>query len=72
MSTPISIRLPDKTVNELDTLARKLERTKTFLIRKAIDTYLEEYADYLLSMDRLLDKDDHVVDGDTLRDALGL
>ena len=56
MTTTVSIRLPDEIAKELDTLATSLERSKTFIIRKAIESYLRDYADYLIALERLRDK----------------
>ncbi len=71
MSVAISIRLPEKLAKELDKLALATERSKTFLIREAIATYLEEYSDYRVALDRLLDKDDEIIEASELRRRLG-
>jgi len=57
MSTAVSIRLPDDVVRGIEELAASLERSKTYVIRKAIESYLKEYADYLIALERLRDKD---------------
>ncbi len=72
MSKAISIRLPDGLTQALDVVATTTERTKTYLIRKAVETYLSEYADYQVALDRLHDKDDRVLSGRELRKRLGL
>ena len=72
MSTSICIRLPDDTAMELDRLADTLDRTRTYLIRKSIETYLMEYADYMIAFERLHDKDDEVISGKELRERLGV
>ena len=72
MSTSICIRLPDDTAGELDRLADTLDRTRTYLIRKSIETYLLEYADYMIAFERLHDKDDEVISGNELRERLGV
>ncbi len=71
MSSAISLRLPEGTVKALDKLAKSTDRSKSFLIRKAVETYLAEYADYQIALDRLLDKDDAVISGGELRKRLG-
>lgn len=48
------------------------ERSKTFLIRKALENYLEEYADYRVALERLRDKDDMIRAGRAIRKSLGL
>ena len=72
MSSSICIRLPDETVKELESLASALDRTKTYLINKALENYLQEYADYLIALERLNDKDDKIISGRKIRDELGL
>jgi len=72
MSVAISIRLPDKIVNELDDLADSIDRSRTYIIRKAIESYMQEYADYLIALERLRDKDDEIISSDEMREKLGL
>ena len=72
MTSSICIRLPDDMIQELDFLANTLERSKTYIVKKAINQYLEEYKDYLIALERLNDKDDEVISGDKLREQLGL
>ena len=68
----ISIRLPEKLAKELKNMAKSMERSKSFLIREAIATYLEEYSDYQIALDRLLNKDDKIIESSELRSRLGL
>ena len=72
MVKAISIRLPDVLTRELEQIATSTERTKTFLIRKALENYVAEYADYQVAMDRLRDKDDRIISGAELKKRLGL
>jgi RHH-type rel operon transcriptional repressor/antitoxin RelB len=71
MPVSVSVRLPDNTAKALDELARTTERSKTYLIIKALETYLAEYADYQVALDRLRDKDDPVISATELRKRLG-
>ncbi len=70
MSTAVSIRLPDEIAHKLEDLAGVIERSKTFIIRKAIESYLQEYADYLVALERLKDKDDEIISSDEMRERL--
>ncbi|MCD6146057.1 MAG: ribbon-helix-helix protein, CopG family [Methanosarcinales archaeon] len=72
MSTAVSIRLSDEIAHELDDLARTIERSKTYIIRKAIESYLQGYADYLVAIERLNDKDDKIISSDEMRNRLVL
>lgn len=49
----IAIRLPDALEHELSETAKKMKRSKSFLVREAIATYLEDINDYLAGMEAL-------------------
>ena len=72
MSTAVSIRLSDEIAHELEGLAMTIERSKTYIIRKAIESYLREYVDYLVATERLNDKDDEIISSDEMRNRLAL
>ncbi len=71
MAVSISVRLPESTAKALDELANATERSRTYLILRALETYLAEYADYQVALDRLRDKDDPVISAAELRKRLG-
>lgn len=71
MST-VSIRLPNGMAKALDAITRETERPKTFILKKALESYLEEYADYQIALDRLTDKNDLIISSKELRKALDL
>lgn len=71
-STTISIRLPEDIARLLDEIARETERSRSFHVQKAIVTYLEEFADTQVALDRLRDKDDKVITAQEMRKVLGL
>jgi len=70
MSVPISIRLPEATAKALKAVASATDRSRTYLVLRAIEAYLADYADYQIALDRLRDKDDPVISASALRDAL--
>jgi RHH-type rel operon transcriptional repressor/antitoxin RelB len=72
MNTPISVRLPKALVERLDAVAEETERPRTYIIQKALESYIEDYADLQIALDRLHDKTDTVVSGKELRKSLGL
>lgn len=67
MSVPISIRLPEETAKALDAVASATDRPKTYVVLRALEAYLADYADYQIALDRLRDKDDPVVSASALR-----
>ena len=72
MSDAISIRLPKELLDELDKLASATDRSRTFLVREAVETYVSDYSDYRVALDRLLDKNDEIIEGSELRKRLGI
>ena len=71
MSLAVSVRLPEPLEEALEQLARAIDRPKAYLIRKAIEAYLTEYADYQVALDRLRDKDDRPISGSEWKKRLG-
>ena len=72
MSTAISVRLPELLAQELGEVAKETDRSKSYLIQKAIEAYLDDLADLQVSMDRLHDTTDAVVSLEDMRAGLGL
>ncbi|MEK7407876.1 MAG: ribbon-helix-helix protein, CopG family [Acidobacteriota bacterium] len=66
----VSVRLPDEVARGLTKLARLTDRPKSYFIVKALESYLAEYTDYQVALDRLRDKDDPVVSSAELRRLL--
>jgi RHH-type rel operon transcriptional repressor/antitoxin RelB len=72
MSSSLTIRIPEDIARRLDALARSLDRPKSYIVKKAMESYLNEYSDYLIALDRLRDKDDAVITSKELRKRLAL
>lgn len=72
MNTPISVRLPDELAERLNSVAVETERPRSFIIQKALESWLEEYADLQVALDRLHDTIDTVISGAELRKSLGI
>ena len=72
MSKSITVRLPDDMAEGLEALAKALDRPRSYLVKKAMEVYLDEYADYLLALERLQDKDDRVISSGELRKRLAI
>jgi RHH-type rel operon transcriptional repressor/antitoxin RelB len=68
----ISVRLPEELAKQLDNIAKETERPRSFIIQKALESYLEDYADLLVALDRLRAKADAVVSSKEMRKSLGL
>ena len=72
MSTTVSLRLPDELAAKLADIAKETERPKSFIIQKAIESYLDDIADLQVALDRLQDKTDKVISSDEMKKALGI
>lgn len=70
MTKAISLRLPENIHDQLEEIAEDTDRSKSYLIRKAIERYLEEYADYRIALEGLHDKDDEIISAKELRKRL--
>jgi RHH-type rel operon transcriptional repressor/antitoxin RelB len=51
----------------LDDIARETERPRSFIIQKALESYMEAIADLQVALDRLHDTTDAVVSGKELK-----
>jgi len=72
MTTAISVRLTKSLAEQLDNIAKETERPRSFIIQKALESYIEDYADLQGALDRLHDKTDPIITGKELRKSLGL
>ena len=70
MSISVSVRISDDLVKKLDDLAKETERSRSFLIQKALEAYLDELADYQIALDRLHDVTDPIISLDEMRKKL--
>ena len=72
MSTAVSIRLPNLIAKELDHIAEETERPRSFHVQKALESYIEDFADVQIALDRLRDQKDSIVSSREMRKSLGL
>lgn len=72
MSKIITVRLPEEVSKKLDDLSLEIRRKKSFIIKSALEQYLDEYADYQIALDRLKDKQDKIITSEDLRKELGI
>jgi len=56
----------------LKSLSETIDRSKAYIIKKALQAYLEDYSDYLIAQERLNDKNDRVVSSEEIRVLIGL
>lgn len=72
MSIALSVRLSDKLAQELSDIALATERSKSFLIQKALESYLYDQADLQVSLDRLRNTSDSIISIEEMRREIDL
>lgn len=72
MSTAISVRLPKELADQLEGIAKETERPRSYIIQKALESYIEDFADLQIALDRLRDQTDLIVSGKEMRKSLGI
>jgi len=70
MSKSLSVRIPDKLAKKLDSVAKESERSRSFLIQKALESFLDEQADLQIALDRLHDTTDKVISLEEMKEEL--
>lgn len=65
--TTLSFRLPGSLAVALEKGVSDAERSKSFIIRKAVEAYLGDYADLQIALDRLRDTSDSSVSSRDMR-----
>ena len=68
--TQITARVPDTLVAALDAAARGLKRSRAEIVRQALERYLEDFDDLTVTLERLRDPSDPVLDWEQVRDDL--
>jgi RHH-type rel operon transcriptional repressor/antitoxin RelB len=58
--------------DSLKSHSETINRSKAYIIKKALQAYLEDYSDYLIAQERLNDKNDKVVSSKEMRELIGL
>ena len=72
MTTAISVRIPKELADQVDGIARETERSRSFIIQKALESYIDDYADLQVALDRLRDRSDTLITSKEMRKSLGL
>jgi len=53
----LSLRIPKVLNEKLKEIAKKTDRTRSYLVRKALEEYLEDLEDYLIAFERYTRED---------------
>ena len=68
--TQITARIPDRLVAAVDAAARGLNRSRAEIVRQALERYVEDFDDLTVTLERLRDPSDPVLDWEQVRDDL--
>ena len=71
MSKMYNVRLPEELANTVEEISRTTERSKSYIVKKALEIYAKEYYDYQVALDRLRDKDDRIISAAAMRKKFG-
>ena len=66
----ITARVSDEIVQALDAAAAELKRSRADIVRQALERYLEDFDDLTVTLERLRDPSDPVLEWDRVRDEL--
>ena len=66
----ITARVSDEVAEALDAAAATLHRSRAEVIRQALESYLEDFDDLTVALERLRDPSDPVLDWDDVRREL--
>ncbi len=72
MSKALSVRVSDELALKLSEIAQETERSKSFHVQKALESYLFEIADLQVAYDRFHDTSDPVISIEDMRKELEL
>ena len=67
MEKQLIFRLPDELYQKVIVVSNEIQRPKSFIIRKALEIYINDYADYQIALDRLNNKDDKIISSKEMR-----
>jgi len=68
----IGVRLDREMEKQLEELARKTHRSKSYYVREALILYLDEIEDYEIALERLRNPRDKVIPSEEMWRRLGL
>ena len=66
----ITARVPEALIEALDAAAAQLKRSRAAVVRQALERYLEDFDDLAVTLERLRDPSDPVLDWDEVRREL--
>lgn len=62
-----ALRIPEDLGRKVDAVAKRLQRSKSYVIRRAIEEYINDSIDYEIALGRLNDKNDKIISSKEMR-----
>jgi RHH-type rel operon transcriptional repressor/antitoxin RelB len=72
MSKMYNVRIPDELADKVEKIAKESDRSRSYIIKKALEEYAGEYLDGLIALKRLKDKKDKIITTEEMRKKLGI
>ena len=66
----VTTKLPDDLYDRLENLGQMIDRKKSYLVRKAVESFLEEREDYFIALHRLEQKNPRITLAELEKDEL--
>lgn len=63
----VTARLPDELVRQVDRTAKQLNRSRSQVLRQAVEYYLDDFEDLRLGLERLNDPADPILDWEDVK-----
>jgi RHH-type rel operon transcriptional repressor/antitoxin RelB len=67
-----NVRIPDELADKVEEIAEELDRSKSYIVKKALEEYASEYADGLIALKRSKDKNDKIITLKEMRKKFGI
>ena len=71
-SVSVSLRIPEDLAAELDEVAQEADRSRSYVLLKALEAYLQDRADLEVALHRLHDPTEKDLSEDEVRSEIGL
>ena len=68
--TTVSVRLPDELIDELAHISQATDRSRSYLIKKAVEEFISEYATNEIALERMNDDTDESITSAEMRKLL--
>ena len=72
MSKTLSFQLPDEMLQDLDSMCQDMKCSRSYIIKRIIEKYLHEFADYHIALERLMEKEDKSISCKNFKQTLSL